>query len=139
MTEAERRVHLDTAAGDAGEAAQKLREIVAIFERVGLEETMLSELRRSSELATSAYRSLLRSGIEAPRRKDAPEKDLLTEAMRAQSAKTEALALAGYLRAGQPLADAYDQRRGSDWVDTLLELACKLENDAIGPKGSGLE
>lgn len=113
--------------------------VLAVLHRLDLDPELLAEIHKSATHASVAYRSLLKAGATVPRREDAPKIDLLQEAMRAEAAKPEAIALAAYLRDGQPLASAYDEKRGGDYVDTLLELACKLENDALGPKGSGLE
>lgn len=136
---------LDRAAARTAASAQTIGQMCAALsiaarlspasgsELLGPLETVRDDLR-------GAVVDLVAVGAVLPRREGAPSVDVLTELVKVEAIRGEALALLDALRRALPLAETLDEAHGrSCWADDLGDLIGKLEIQTSGPIGSGRE
>lgn len=138
---------LDQAAGRVASSAQSVGEMCAalsVAARVSLREgsnlrhadtELLGPLETVRDDLRAAVGDLVAVGATLSQRAGAPEADALTELVKAEATRSEALALADVLRRALPYAEALDAAHGrSCWADDLGDVLGKLELSIHGPK-----
>jgi hypothetical protein len=130
---------LDKAAARVATSAQTVGEICAALSlaaRIGPNSNseLIGPLEGVRDDLRAAVRDLSALGAELPKRADARGLDALTELVKAESTRSEAVPLLDALRRVLPFASALDDKHGrSCWADDLGDVIAKLELQIHGP------
>jgi hypothetical protein len=131
---------LDHAAARVASSAQTVGAMCAALSvaarvRPGAPSELLGPLETVRDDLRAAAGDLVAVGATLPRRASAPESDALTELVKAEATRSEALALADAIRRALPYAEALDTAHGrSCWADDLGDVLGKLELQVHGPQ-----
>jgi len=133
---------LDNAASRVAASAQSVGEMcaaLAVAARVSPSDSsdLLAPLEGVRDALRAAAADLVAVGASLPAREGVPTRDALTELVRVEATRSEALALTDALSRALPYAEALDTARGrSCWADDLGDMIGKLRLELYGPGGA---